>query len=78
MAETRTPEERIRVDYQCEECGQGVMRFRGISHPANPRQYLHSCSVCRHEFLLDKEYPRYEWQDSPALAAWKKDKRNRA
>jgi len=73
MAEIRTPEERIRVDYQCEECGQGVMRFRGISH-STPRQYLHSCSVCRHEFLLDKEYPRYEWQESSAKNSKKGEK----
>lgn len=47
MPETQTKVESYKVDYLCDECNEGYMRFNGIALTSNPLQYPHTCEKCK-------------------------------
>lgn len=57
MAETKLPVQTVQVDYTCDECGKGQMRFGGVTLTSYPPQYPHRCSECGAKKTFNVIYP---------------------
>ncbi len=51
----------VTVDYNCDECQIGKMRFDGIVLTSNPPQYPHQCNKCGHAQTFFEHYPHIEY-----------------
>lgn len=51
------------IDYQCDECGKGVMRWTGMVLTSMPAQFPHGCTECsaRGNYLV--RYPSTEYRE---------------
>jgi len=58
MGEKTIPAKAIIVDYICDECGEGRMRWFGRQLLCNPPLYPHICNGCNAEKNLDHVYPK--------------------
>lgn len=73
MPETRKPVQPVSVDYVCDECGTGKMRFGGIVWDSYPPQYPHGCTNCKANKVFHRTYPYIAYLEdfeaqSPGLA----------
>lgn len=57
MAEKTVPVTPVAVFYECDECGEGMMRPDGISKMANPPLYQHTCDKCGFTQMFKTQYP---------------------
>jgi len=46
MAEIETQVNTYRIEYICDECGEGKLEWNGICLTSYPPQYPHSCLHC--------------------------------
>jgi hypothetical protein len=64
MPETRTALQPVRLDYTCDDCGQGQMHGTSMVLLSSPPQYPHRCDVCGAEKTFGgASYPRVEFVD---------------
>lgn len=59
MPERQFDAKPVLVDYLCDECAAGTMRFAG--EMPSPKQFLHRCSNCSHEVCFPSTYPATLW-----------------
>jgi len=65
MPERKKEVKTYKIEYVCDECGEGDMRPTGICLTSNPPQYPHTCTVCGHEKRFrDKKYPLTVYEES--------------
>lgn len=57
MAELKTEVKVYHVDYICDKCDNGEMRYTGICLTSNPPQYRHICDKCQDVQNLSNAYP---------------------
>jgi hypothetical protein len=46
------------VDYECPECGEGVLKPTGEVLTSFPAQYPHKCTHCNHTETFRETYPK--------------------
>lgn len=53
------------MDYLCDKCGKGVMRWTGMALLSMPAQFPHECTECSasQDFLV--RYPHTEYRTVP-------------
>jgi len=66
----RTYEKRhpVSVDYLCDMCNDGYMRYTGTTLTTNPPWYQHKCDKCGHIENMADMYPRIEYRAEPLKA----------
>ncbi len=50
------------VEYICDKCGKGQMRFVGTVSFVKPPLYRHVCNACGVSADFDVEYPAVRWR----------------
>lgn len=50
------------IDYQCDECGKGVMRSTGMVLMSMPAQFPHECTECCARQNYAVRYPHTEYR----------------
>lgn len=49
------------VKYQCDNCKEGEMVYKGNMLMTNPPQFTHECSYCKTEQVFYEKYPTIKW-----------------
>ena len=57
MAEMKTAVRTFKIDYVCDECGEGRMRPSGFVYDTNPPSYVHACNKCGNGGEFSWQYP---------------------
>lgn len=67
MAKTEKKVQAVTIDYGCDKCGSGFMRYTGLSLSSHPPQFVHRCNKCGYEETYRESYPHIEYRtvDSP-------------
>lgn len=64
QVETFIKVETFRVEYECDECGNGKMEFNGVSNPTWPPLYHHDCTNCgANQVFRGEKYPKIVTKD---------------
>lgn len=50
------------VDYTCDDCNIGTMKYNGIICFTFPEQYEHKCNHCGTIKLFQEKYPRIDYK----------------
>jgi len=56
------------VDYLCDKCNEGYMRWGGMTLTTNPPWYPHVCDKCDHQENMRETYPHMEYRSKPLKA----------
>lgn len=58
-----TPLEVVRIEMECQSCGEGRMYWTGVTLTSYPPQFPHVCSNCsaRHTYL--EHYPTLKYKE---------------
>lgn len=62
--EQKTEVKVYKVDYICDECKVGKMKWRGITLTSYPPQYPHTCEKCGATQNLLYNYPHTEHREA--------------
>jgi hypothetical protein len=65
MATTERKVHPVSVDYICDVCGKGYMRYSGVMLTVNPPLYPHKCDKCGQGMNLSEVYPHITYKDKP-------------
>lgn len=57
MCATQSPIVSRCIDYQCDQCHNGMMRPTNIMLMTDPPKYPHKCNTCGHEQVFSVKYP---------------------
>lgn len=49
------------VNYKCDHCEEGLMRFTGTRYLTSPPKYSHQCTKCKANQTFSKCYPTQEY-----------------
>lgn len=63
MAEIHKELKPVQVNYTCDACGDGELKFTGMTKMSYPPIYVHKCSKCKEVFDLRKKYPSVEYKE---------------
>jgi len=63
MPEMSKPVSVEKIEYLCDECGEGVCTPNGQYFPTCPPQYGHSCESCGFSITLMDAYPKIRYLD---------------
>lgn len=55
----------VSVDYLCDKCNEGMMRWTGVTLTSNPPWYPHRCEKCVFTENMTETYPHIEYRDKP-------------
>ena len=53
----------IGLDFVCDTCMMGVMKYGGVMKMCDPPKFEHKCINCEFVRDLDKKYPTVEFRD---------------
>ena len=53
MAEVKHKVQTYQIDFKCDVCGKGWHRPTGEIYPTYPVQYMHKCSFCGAEMIVE-------------------------
>jgi hypothetical protein len=63
MAKTEKKVYSVNIDYGCDKCGEGFMRYTGVMLSSYPPLYQHRCNKCGYGTDYRETYPHIEHRE---------------